>query len=108
MFAEGLDARYARHAQMADTTRQWMQQQGFSLFAAEGARSQTLTCACNDERTDLERLKKLAGEQGYAIDNGYGKIKNKTFRIAHMADMTMADLQELFTLLEALLPKVRS
>ncbi len=107
MFAEGLAARYARHAQMADTTRQWVQQQGFSLFAAEGARSQTLTCACNDERTDLERLKKLAGEQGYAIDNGYGKIKNKTFRIPHMADMTMADLQELFTLLESLLPKVR-
>jgi aspartate aminotransferase-like enzyme len=107
MFAEGLDKRYARHAQMADTTRQWVQQQGFSLFAAEGARSQTLTCACNDDRTDLERLKKLAGEQGYAIDNGYGKIKNKTFRIAHMADMTLADLQELFALLEALLPKVR-
>lgn len=108
MFAEGLENRFARHANMADTVRQWVQEKGFTLFAAEGARSQTLTCAINDGRTDLEQLKSLAAEQGYAIDNGYGKIKNKTFRIAHMADMTMDDLQALFDLLESLLPRVRS
>lgn len=107
MFAEGLEQRYARHAQMADATRAWVQAQGFSLFAQEGARSQTLTCARNDASTDLEALQKLAAARGYAIDNGYGKIKNQTFRIAHMADMTLADLQELFALLEELLPRVR-
>ncbi|MEA3464462.1 MAG: alanine--glyoxylate aminotransferase family protein [Thermodesulfobacteriota bacterium] len=108
MFVEGLNNRYQRHAKMAETTRNWMLQQGFGLFAAEGCRSNTLTSGCNDGRTDLEQLKKLAGERGYAMDNGYGKIKNKTFRIPHMADMTMADLQEFFTLLEELLPQVRS
>ncbi len=106
-FAEGLENRYARHRQMAETTRSWILDQGFGLFAAEGYRSQTLTAGTNDGRTDLEKLKKLAGERGYAIDNGYGKIKNKTFRIPHMADMTLADLEELFTLLEELLPQVR-
>ncbi|MDO3378024.1 pyridoxal-phosphate-dependent aminotransferase family protein [Geoalkalibacter halelectricus] len=107
MFAEGLEQRYARHARMAEATRAWVQDQGFGLFAAAGARSQTLTCARNDERTDLEVLKKLAAERGYAIDNGYGKIKNQTFRIPHMADMTLEDLEELFTLLEELLPQAR-
>ncbi|WP_305046432.1 pyridoxal-phosphate-dependent aminotransferase family protein [Geoalkalibacter sp.] len=107
MFAEGLEQRYARHARMAEATRAWVRAQGFSLFAAEGARSQTLTCARNDGRTDLEALKKLAAERGYAIDNGYGKIKNHTFRIAHMADMNLADLEELFALLEELLPQAR-
>ncbi|WP_305042952.1 pyridoxal-phosphate-dependent aminotransferase family protein [Geoalkalibacter sp.] len=107
MFAEGLEQRYARHARMAEATRSWVRAQGFSLFAAEGARSQTLTCARNDGRTDLEALKKLAAARGYAIDNGYGKIKNLTFRIAHMADMTLADLEELFPLLEELLPQAR-
>jgi len=106
-FAEGLENRYARHREMAETTREWVLAQGFSLFAAEGARSQTLTCGRNDGRTDLEMLKKLAAERGYAIDNGYGKIKNETFRIPHMADMTLVDLQELFDLLEELLPRVR-
>ena len=68
--------RYARHRQMAEATRAWVLARGFGLFAAEGARSQTLTCGRNDDRTDLELLKKLAGGRGYAIDNGYGKIKN--------------------------------
>ena len=108
MFSEGLDNRYNRHRQMAEATRNWITKQGFSLFAAEDCRSMTLTAGRNDDRTDLEKLKKLAGEHGYAIDNGYGKIKNQTFRIPHMADMTLMDLEELFTLLEALLPQVRS
>jgi aspartate aminotransferase-like enzyme len=107
MFAEGLENRYERHRQMAETTRSWVQAQGFGLFAAEGARSVTLTCAKSDGKTDLEKLKKLAGERSYAIDNGYGKIKNATFRIAHMADMTPADLEELFALLGELLPLAR-
>lgn len=107
MLAEGLENRYARHRSMAEATRAWVQAQGSGLFAAEGYRSMTLTCGENDGRTDLERLKKLAGERGYAIDNGYGKIKNRTFRIPHMADMTMADLEELFALLEELLPQAR-
>ncbi|WP_282755922.1 pyridoxal-phosphate-dependent aminotransferase family protein [Desulfuromonas thiophila] len=108
MFIEGLDNRYCRHAAMAEKTRAWIQAQGFGLFAAAGHRSVTLTSGCNDGRTDLDRLKKLAGARGYAIDNGYGKIKNTSFRIAHMADMTDSDLDELFALLEELLPQVRS
>jgi aspartate aminotransferase-like enzyme len=106
-FAEGLENRYARHRKMAEATRQWVLDQGFGLFAAEGYRSMTLTSGVTDGRTDLEKLKKLAAEKGYAIDNGYGKIKNKTFRIPHMADMTQADLDELFRLLEELIPAVR-
>jgi aspartate aminotransferase-like enzyme len=107
MAAEGLENRYARHRQMAVATRAWVLGQDFPLFAAEGFQSQTLTCARHDGRTDLEKLKKLAAERGYAIDNGYGKIKNLTFRIAHMADFTLADLEELFALLEELLPQAR-
>ncbi len=107
MFAEGLENRYQRHADMAAATQNWLQQQGFGLFAAEGYRSMTLTSGSNAAGIDLDQLKKLAGERGYAMDNGYGKIKNKTFRIPHMADMTMADLNEYFILLEELLPQVR-
>lgn len=106
-FAEGLENRYARHCAMADATQNWALRHGFSLFAADGARSVTLTCIASDGRTDLEQLKKLAGAEGYAIDNGYGKIKNLTFRIAHMADFTMDDMTEIFTVLDRLLPQVR-
>jgi aspartate aminotransferase-like enzyme len=107
MLAEGLENRYQRHREMAEATRNWVQDQGFTLFPQEGYCSMTLTCARNDGRTDWEKLKKLAAERGYALDNGYGKIKNETFRIAHMGDFTMDDMRELFDLLEELLPQVR-
>ena len=104
MFNEGLQARYERHAQMAVMTREWAQEQGFGLFAATGYASMTLTSVLNSRAVDLEALKQQVGERGYAMDNGYGKIKNQTFRIPHMADMTAADLQEYFAVLEELLP----
>lgn len=108
MFAEGLDNRYRRHAEMATATRNWVQAQGFGLFAGDGYRSMTLTSAANLDGTDLAELKKRAAARGYAMDNGYGKIKNLTFRIPHMADMTLADMQEYFAVLEELLPQVRN
>ena len=107
MFSEGLEKRYERHRRMAEATREWVRAQGFSLFPEEGYCSMTLTCARNDGRTDLEKLKKMAAGRGYALDNGYGKIKNETFRIAHMGDFTMEDMWDLFGLLEELLPQVR-
>ena len=107
-FAEGLDNRYGRHRQMAEATRAWVQKMGFRLFPEAGAESFTLTCARNDGRTDLSLLKKLAGARGYAIDDGYGKLKGQVFRIAHMGDFGMADMEEIFTLLEELLPQARS
>ncbi len=98
--AEGIEARWARHQQMAERTRNWLKAHGFSLFAPEGARSVTLTCAENSREIDLAALKKRLGDRGYAFDDGYGKIKGKTFRIAHMGDLQPAELEEFLTVLE--------
>jgi aspartate aminotransferase-like enzyme len=91
--AEGLEARYARHRALAGRVRGWVQERGFGFFAAEPYRSLTLTCATNDRGVDLATLKKRMGERGYAFDDGYGKIKGATFRIAHMGDLTLAELE---------------
>lgn len=107
MFVEGLEQRFARHRQLADMARRWVRQQGFSLFPEEKYASVTLTCARNDGRTDLEKFKELVGEKGYAMDNGYGKIKNETFRIGHMGDMQPQQLQQYLDTLAELLPQVR-
>ena len=94
IFAEGLETRWLRHAEMADFVRGWVKERGFGFLPAEPYRSQTLTCAVNSRSVDLAELKKRLGERGYAFDNGYGKLKGKTFRIAHMGDMKLADLQD--------------
>jgi aspartate aminotransferase-like enzyme len=106
MFAEGLEARWARHADLADYVREWVTSRGFELFPERQYCSQTLTCSRNSRGIDLAELKKRLGESGFAFDDGYGKIKGETFRIAHMGDMTRADLDELFCAITAIMPEL--
>ncbi len=94
MLTEGLEKRWARHMEMANFVRGWVKERGYGFFAEEPYRSVTLTCGLNTRDTDLAGLKKRLGERGYAFDDGYGKIKGKTFRIPHMGDMQMADLED--------------
>lgn len=104
-FAEGLEKRWERHAEMASFVRGWVKDRGYGLFPEESYCSRTLTCAVNSRGTDLAALKKVLGERGYAFDDGYGKIKGKTFRIAHMGDMTLQDLQEFTAVIDECLAK---
>jgi aspartate aminotransferase-like enzyme len=99
-FAESLEARWARHRAMAELTRSWALERGFGLFAPEGARSVTLTSVANERGVDLAAIKKQLGEKGYAFDDGYGKIKGHTFRIAHMGDLQLAELKEFLAVLD--------
>lgn len=94
IFAEGFEKRWQRHRELAGYVRGWVSERGFGFLAAEPYRSLTLTCAVNSRDVDLAELKKQLGDRGYAFDNGYGKLKGKTFRIAHMGDMQLADLQD--------------
>lgn len=41
------------------------------------------------------------------MDKGYGKIKGKTFRIAHMGDMQPAILEEILSGLDEFLETVK-
>ena len=103
MFAEGLDQRWARHQELAEYVRGWVGSNGFELFPELVYCSQTLTCARNTRSVDLAGLKKKLAERGFAFDDGYGKIKGQTFRIAHMGDMVKADLKELLDTISALI-----
>src|SRR5437899_2076106 len=47
IFSEGLEARFARHAKLAHTTRDWVARHGFTLFPEKGFESVTLTCLNN-------------------------------------------------------------
>ncbi len=40
------------------------------------------------------------------ISNGYGKLKGKTFRIAHMGDTQPEDMEALFAAMDEFLAKV--
>jgi len=94
-FEEGLENRFKRHAEMADYVRSWCTGKGFSLFAEEGYRSQSVTAANNDLGISIAKLNNELAKHEMVISNGYGDLKEKTFRIAHMGDIQLSDLKEL-------------
>jgi aspartate aminotransferase-like enzyme len=104
IFSEGLENRWARHQDLANHVRTWLTSRGFELFPEAAYYSQTLTCARNTRGIDLAGLKKNLAEHGFAFDDGYGKIKGSTFRIAHMGDMTRNDLDGLFAAIIEIMP----
>lgn len=91
---EGMENRFKRHQEMAEYVRNWGRKH-FGLFADERYLSNTLTNMKNSREIDVAALNKELGNRGFQISNGYGKLKDKTFRIAHMADCTMEELKEL-------------
>ena len=92
MFTEGLDARWARHEAMADYVQDWAREK-FALFGDENYLSKTVTNVENTRGISVADLNKKLGERGATISNGYGDLKEKCFRIAHMGDLTVEDVR---------------
>ena len=103
IFAEGLEARFARHQALAARTRRWAVDNAFALFAQAGYESPTVTNIANVRQVDVSALLRAMGRQGYQLSNGYGDLKGKAFRIAHMGDRTQAALESCLNALTAYL-----
>ena len=99
---EGLDNRFRRHKLMAERVQRWAKE-SFALFPQEQFASQTVTCIKNTCNLNITRLSRELGEAGFVISNGYGKLKDKTFRIAHMGDMALEEIEELLSVIDNLL-----
>lgn len=99
---EGIENRFQRHKDMAEVVRAWAREH-FEVFPQEQYLSNTLTNIKNTKEISISDLNKKLGERGFQISNGYGKLKDKTFRIAHMADCQMEDIKELLGVLDEIL-----
>jgi predicted phosphoserine aminotransferase len=99
IFAEGLDARFERHQRMAERVQQWAEQRGQALYAPQGYRSKTVTTVQNQSGLDISDMNRFLLQREMRLANGYGELKGKTFRIAHMGETSLEDIE---TLLQAL------
>jgi aspartate aminotransferase-like enzyme len=102
--SEGMEARWARHDRMAQRTYAWvaaMKERGIDMeiLAPERSRSPTVTCIRVPDPWTGPKVVAAARQRGFALATGYGKLKEGTFRIGHMGEHT---LEELDALLEAL------
>lgn len=95
--AEGLDARWARHAAMRTMVERWVAERSaegiaITFQAPAGARSPSVSClALPPERESAEVVAAL-GARGYTIGRGYSRLQDSTIRIGHMGDLTPAHL----------------
>ncbi len=96
ILAEGMEDRWARHLAMRDRTLDWARSRGFAPYPAAGFESPTVTCIDNSPGIDISGLNRFLRERGMIISNGYGALKGKNFRIAHMGDIQLDDLEVLF------------
>jgi aspartate aminotransferase-like enzyme len=98
--AEGIEARWARHAAMAQRAWTWvdeMRERGIALTlpVAERFRSPTVTCIALPPGANSAPIVAELKKRGFVIGAGYGKMKESQMRIGHMGDHTVAELDVL-------------
>ena len=97
ILAEGIEARWKRHLQMQARVLEWVEDAGLDVLAVEGHRSPTVTCVVHPEPG---RVVKAMAERGWVIGAGYGQVSDRTFRIGHMGDHTLAEVDALLAEME--------
>lgn len=98
---ETMSARWQRHLDMQRRTFNWvdeMKDRGadIDVFAAEGHRSPTVTCVTSE---GAPRIVDEVYGRGWVVGGGYGKLNETTFRIGHMGDHTIDELESLLEVL---------
>ncbi|HEX6133380.1 MAG TPA: hypothetical protein VFZ24_05440, partial [Longimicrobiales bacterium] len=106
MEEEGIDARLARHREMAARTWAWCDELGLEILVRNPEfRSPTVTCVrCPDGFTGPQ-VGTAVKKYGFQIATGYGRMKDETFRIGHMGDHTIDRLEELLAALKKVLKR---
>lgn len=92
IYKEGVENRFQRHLDMAEHIRSWTRK-NFALYSDENFLSPTVTNVHNTREIDVVNLNAELAKRGAMLSNGYGDLKGKCFRIAHMGDLQIADVQ---------------
>ena len=100
ILAEGREERFARHAAIAERVQSWVLKHDLSLYAPEGYRSKTVTTVVNNLELDITALNEFLLSKGMRIANGYGPLKDITFRIAHMGETQIEDIERLLAAMD--------
>lgn len=108
MAQEGIEARWERHRLMAEMTWAWvdsMKDDGVDLevLAPAGFRSPAVTTIRTPPAMTGPEVTKAVAGQGWLVGGGYGKLKETTFRVGHMGDHTLSQVEGLLNVLTEVL-----
>jgi aspartate aminotransferase-like enzyme len=108
MMNEGMEARWARHADMAKRTWNWVDEQrnkgrDIRVLAPEGYRSPAVTCISAPAGKTGPQIVSAMKSKGFVITPGYGDAKDAMIRIGHMGEHTVDELDVLLDTLDGVL-----
>lgn len=102
---EGMENILARHARLANATREAVKALGLELFSASP--SNAVTAVNVPEGVDGQNLvKTMRNKYGVTIAGGQGHLKGKIFRIAHLGYMIEFDTMTAISALEMVLKEL--
>jgi len=96
-FKEGIENRIERHKKCSSFVREGVKDMGFEIFPDEKYASQTLTCVDfskmkTTHNFNVNEMFAKMKSKGFVLANGYGKIKDRTFRIGNMGNVSTGDV----------------
>ena len=103
---EGLENRWIRHLKMAEMTRKWALNNDQCLFPDKNCYSNTITCISNKRDWPIDKINRILLQKGYRMDRGYGQLRGKAFRIAHMGNIYPQDLSEYLDVFDSAVKEV--
>ena len=108
MLAEGVEARWARHAEMAQRTWNWVGEMreariALQVMAPEGHRPPSVTTVLLPDGVSDPTVTESVIDHGWLAGRGFGKLKSATIRVGHMGDHIMDELNGLLAILTKVL-----
>ncbi|MCK4780894.1 MAG: alanine--glyoxylate aminotransferase family protein, partial [Candidatus Lokiarchaeota archaeon] len=99
--------RFERHEQLARRTRTWVHENSLEMFPEKGYESNTVSTIKNSLDLDIPKMVSMLLDKGYRIVNGYGQLVNKTFRIGHMGEIQLEDLEKMLNVLADIISELK-
>lgn len=98
---ETLEARYRRHRAMRDAATE--RTASFATLAADREHASNTVSAFKPLHKSPDEIRTEMKKRGFTLGGGYGEWKESTFRIGHMGDMTLADVNAMLDVLTEVL-----
>ncbi|HZA25092.1 MAG TPA: alanine--glyoxylate aminotransferase family protein [Dehalococcoidia bacterium] len=107
MLDEGMENIFARHASIAQFTRDGVRSLGLELLCGDEKRaSDTVTAVKIPKEVNATTLMSIMRiEENIVLAEGQGKLSGKTFRIGHLGYVSQGDIEEVLDALKRTLPK---
>jgi aspartate aminotransferase-like enzyme len=100
---EGMKERFRRHQRIAEAIRAALTQLGFSFFTDEAFLADTLTVSYYPEGIEDLAFRTTYASNGVIVAGGLGEVAGKVFRMGHMGNLSVSQVQFAIAALESTL-----